>query len=270
MKPHTTRRPRKGTEYASVESIIAPAENQPRKELDQAHVRRIADTLRRDGPDLLEPVLALASVTADGRCEYELFDGFHRLQAAIVAGVEHLPAEIVHSREEARQKTALRNNHGLRWTRKDAIAHILQRIREGGFRRHGEPLSLRSIADEYAPFGVKRETLRKRLREAAAEDPTVKQFLADVHGTHSKGDLPRTETTLEELLEAKARQRCEDADRHLQRAAVLLKNESAATLASTLGRFRQYLAKARQRRGEPQVFDSLTLVPDPSAGEQDF
>jgi ParB/RepB/Spo0J family partition protein len=79
---------------------IAPNPFQPRKQIDQPKLQELADSLNEEG--MLEPILVRVSASRDGI--YEIAAGERRWRAALLAGWEYCPAEVMDSCPDARMK----------------------------------------------------------------------------------------------------------------------------------------------------------------------
>lgn len=206
-----------------VGSIDADPENQPRREMDAGQIKRIADELRAGGI-IRMPVLVVMNedsgrdFTEEPR--YTLFDGFHRYEAAVRAGAETIPAEIVASPQMAYQMAGESNAHGTRWTSKEARAHIAQGIRNGTYvNTNGVPWPLSVMAEKFVAYGVTRRNLTIYLDNLAKEDEQIAEAMVLIRATYDKQnqhDAPQK--SKKELAELATEKRCRIARSYLARA----------------------------------------------------
>ncbi len=85
--------------FAPVATIV-PNPFQPRKRFDQARLQDLADSLRADG--LLQPIVVRRSPTRQGILE--IAAGERRWRAAMLAGLESIPCEILEECSDARMR----------------------------------------------------------------------------------------------------------------------------------------------------------------------
>jgi ParB family transcriptional regulator, chromosome partitioning protein len=79
---------------------IAPNPFQPRRKFDELKLQELAESLNEEG--MLEPILVRVSSSRDGT--YEIAAGERRWRAALLAGWESCPAEVMESCPDARMK----------------------------------------------------------------------------------------------------------------------------------------------------------------------
>ena len=98
-------------------SDLIPNQNwQTRHNLDEANVERLVQAMR-DGATL--PAILVRPI--EGSSKYEIFDGFHRHEAATQLGIEELLAEVFEGDEQAALAEGVTRNlqHGLQLIRED-------------------------------------------------------------------------------------------------------------------------------------------------------
>lgn len=232
-------------EFLPTSAIVPCAAHQPRKALNPAVVRQLVDELR-DGGRIRSPLLVSPMPHGDG---FLLVDGFHRYEAATIAGAASVPVEIVPDFVMAWEMTADRNAHGARWTTSDAKRHAAQGIREGAFRNaDGTPWPLSIIAKHFGRFGLKRMALTRFLdREAAAGDEQLREFLAASRAAHDKQNRSVEIAVPVEELAARAKAKRRDAAlTHLKSAARLLRGLSATEVAEEVSRWQALLIDSEQ------------------------
>lgn len=145
--------------------------------VDKQRVTKYAYDMRRgDG----FPAITVASV--DGRLY--VLDGFHRVEAALQAGIADLNAKIAKLSEQAAIREAIKANahHGLNLNRKDK-QNIFRIYLERGdhLRRDGVPKSLRQMRRDLE-YIVTHGTIRNWLKAEGitpTEDPSDPQPLPD-------------------------------------------------------------------------------------------
>lgn len=150
---------------------------QMRAALDDKRVAKYAHAMRR-GEGF--PAVTIASI--DGHLY--LLDGFHRVAAAMKAGVTELNARIAKLTEKAALHEAIKANadHGLNLNRKDK-QNIFRLYLERGdhLRRDGSPKSLRQMARDLQHL-VTHGTIRNWLKAEGitpTEDPEGPQAVAE-------------------------------------------------------------------------------------------
>jgi ParB-like chromosome segregation protein Spo0J len=140
----------------------------PRTRLSETRVKEFAEIYRADGKEAIDPII-LAPIGPDG--EYVVLDGWHRIEAALRAGLTHLLAIIqsVASEEEAYEVSVRLAAHGARpmtWTEKRAAIDRLLRANPSR-----SDLATAQIAGVSHPFVARRRAL---LDQTPTERPARK------------------------------------------------------------------------------------------------
>lgn len=132
---------------------IQPSDYNPRKQFDEAYLNELADSIRQQG--VLQPI-RLRTLAENGR--YEIVFGERRYKAALIAGLEEIPAVIASYTDEEAEEIAITEN----LQRKDVTpieeANAYQRLIESG--RH-------DIASLSILFGKCENYIRSRLKFTA-------------------------------------------------------------------------------------------------------
>jgi len=173
----------------SISKIRTDGGTQPRAELDLSVVGEYAEAMER-GVDF-PPI----SVVYDGE-EYWLYDGFHRLRAAMKRERETIEAEVEQGTQEDAvwRSLAANKDHGLRRSQKDKRRAIKRALKH----THGAESSDRSIARH---VGVSPKTVSKyREQLTGVEIPQVDERKGSDGKTYDTSNIGSSSGTPEAVV----------------------------------------------------------------------
>lgn len=142
---------------------------QPRRNLDEDHVRSLTGDMRENGFDETNPITAVRK----GEGWYSPVKGFHRAAAALKAGIKEIPAFVIDYGDDRNFLSALADNTARLNMRPSEIIDAVRKLVDSGFK-------LDHIGRR---IGVSRETLEADL-PIAKLPPVMKKQVDD-------GQLPK-------------------------------------------------------------------------------
>lgn len=244
-----------------IDAIDADPQNQPRKSLDSGQIKRIVDELRAGG-FIRKPILVVenpreSSAFASGEeSRYTLFDGFHRYEAAVRAGLDTIPAQIVADSSHAYQIAGESNNHeGARWSRDDARRHIANGLKNGTYvNTNGNPWPLSVLEEKFKRYGVTRRNLTLFLDKLAKDDEEIAEVMALIRAAYDKQNQPnKPPKTKQELSKLAAEKRLRIIHSYFDRAFTQMSSMSQDEREAILRTYRlAKLPPAHKRTPSPK------------------
>ena len=249
----------RGTLIEVARIVPAPA-NQPRDALNRGMVTRIAETFRTQGPPAVAPVLTAPARDDSGRLDgFELFDGFHRYAAAVEAGMDDIQALVLSTREEAWALAPTLNMQGVQWSRKAALRHAAQGIREGIHQNGRWVRPIAMVAERYAAHGVNRHSLSRYLDRIAESDPAIMEYMLRARQQSTRRDGAEVTLPVWEMREKATEKRRDAAKKHLAQAANLLRGDVPQARKAARAFLRRELEKVA---GQPLPARPAPPAPD--------